>query len=118
MNQEWFEMGDIRRRKLNSTVWIPLCASRKLICEGQYGYLGYKEEYFSVISVAIPIADKDAAHKLKWDEIGMSYQYSGYYQDGVYCSRKSNHQDSQGYNRPAKRRVGETCPTVCRLCHN
>ncbi len=84
MNQEWFEMGDIRCRKLNSTVWIPLCASRKLICEGQYGYLGYKEEYFSVSSVAIPIADKDAAHKLKWDDIGMSYQYSGYYQDGVY----------------------------------
>ncbi len=84
MNQEWFEMEDIRRRKLKSTVWIPLSASRKLICEGQYGFLGYKEEYFAVRSVAIPLTDKEAAHKLEWDDIGMISQHSGYYQDGVY----------------------------------
>jgi hypothetical protein len=34
MDQTWFEMPEVRKRKLNSAVWIPLRASQELEAVG------------------------------------------------------------------------------------
>ncbi|MCX5844729.1 MAG: hypothetical protein NT022_13475 [Deltaproteobacteria bacterium] len=82
--QDWFEMADIRRRKLNSSVWIPLRAIQDLEKKGQYGYLGYRKEFFGLGTVAVPIDQKDAVSKLGWEDIGISHNHSGYFEDGRY----------------------------------
>ncbi|MBU0507935.1 hypothetical protein KKH27_03735, partial [bacterium] len=84
MNQDWFEMGDIRRRKLKSSVWIPLRAVQNIQKNGYYGYLGYKKEFFGTGTVAVPLDQKDAASKLVWMDIGISHNHSGFYDNGKY----------------------------------
>jgi hypothetical protein len=48
MNQEWFEMQEVRRRKFDSAVWIPLRAAQTLHVEGERGKVGFTEEFFGV----------------------------------------------------------------------
>lgn len=64
-------MKDIRRRHLPTVVWIPLRTSEHIESNGEYGYVEYKEEFLGVGSVAIPIARRDEALKLKWSDIGL-----------------------------------------------
>ena len=84
MNQEWFEMKDIRKRNYSKSVWIPLRAVFTLIGKGKYGYEGYKNEFFGSGSIAVPIKSIKAAKKLGWMDIGISHQHSGHVEDGVY----------------------------------
>lgn len=86
LNQDWFEMADIRRRKLNSSVWIPLRAIHELEKRGQYGYLGYRKEFFGIGTVAVPIDQKDALSKLGWEDIGISHNHSGFCDNGKYVA--------------------------------
>ena len=84
VNQDWFEMADIRHRKLNSSVWIPLRAAQELEKCGRYGYEGYREEFFGIGTVAVPIDKKDAASKLGWEDIGISHTHSGFCDNDKY----------------------------------
>ncbi len=81
MNQQWFEMSDIRHKKLNKSVWIPLRASQKQSI-GRNGYLGYKEEFFGCAGVAIPSESKSAVDKI--DLHSINHSNAGYFQDGKY----------------------------------
>lgn len=47
MDTMWFEMQDVRRRKLDAAVWIPLRVSEHILREGRNGYSGYKEEFLA-----------------------------------------------------------------------
>ena len=78
MNQEWFEMPDIRRKIFNISVWIPLRAIIHNERNGKYGYEGYKEDFFGSGSIAVPTKDLGLAKKLGWMDIGISHQHSGY----------------------------------------
>jgi hypothetical protein len=71
MDQNWFEMGEIRRRRPEQAVWIPLRSSEEIEQEGKYGYIGYKRDFFGACSVAIPINMRDAANELRWNNIGL-----------------------------------------------
>ena len=71
MNQEWFEMAEIRRRRFSKAVWIPLRAKQKIESIGRYGYLGYREETFDCSSLAVPVEDKTLAEKIGLDKIGL-----------------------------------------------
>jgi len=68
-------MTDIRRRKLEGAVWIPLRAS-DLSEEGRLGYAGFKSEFYGVGTVAIPTKSREAASKLEWDDVGISHSHS------------------------------------------
>jgi len=72
MDQSWFEMADIRRRKFASTAWIPLRASNPICKEGKWGHLGSKEEFFGSGTLAVPVDLKDKALTLGWMDIGIS----------------------------------------------
>jgi hypothetical protein len=66
VKKEWFEMRDVRRRTLQSAVWIPLRAIQYIENVGNYGTLGFKEEFFGAGCVAVPLAAKGQAGKLGW----------------------------------------------------
>ena len=77
MEREWFEMAEIRRRRFDAAVWVPLRAS--LATEaGRWGHLGYKSEFFGVGSLAVPLKKRDAAARLGWMDLGLSHDHCGY----------------------------------------
>lgn len=81
MAQQWFEMSDIRHKKLNKSVWIPLRALQKQTV-GKNGYMGYKEDFFMCSSLAIPSESKNVVGKIDLHSINNSN--AGYFQDGKY----------------------------------
>jgi hypothetical protein len=85
MEQKWFEMTEIRKRRFDSAVWIPLRASQK-IETGKWGYLGYRSEFFGAGSLAVPLRKRDAAARLGWTELGLSHDHSGYAARGRYVA--------------------------------
>lgn len=84
ITQTWFEMPEIRKRFFNRNVWIPLKETRVLSKEGEIGYVGFKEEYFGVGSIAVPVSQRSEAEKLGWDEIGIREPSTGYLEEGEY----------------------------------
>ena len=86
MDQSWFEMRDIRRRKLANAVWIPLRAVHRLQEIGRQGHAGYRQEFYGVGTLAVPKKLRRNAEKLGWDEIGIRHQHSGHLEDSEYFS--------------------------------
>jgi hypothetical protein len=83
--QTWFEMRDIRKHHLDSSVWIPVRAVHKLRRESSYGRTGYVEEFFGAGSVMVPLDQRAAAEKLDWARgVGISHSHEPYVQDGKY----------------------------------
>ena len=81
MEQLWFEFRDIRSKKFNKSVWIPLRAIQKQIT-GKNGFLGYEEDFFMCSSLAIPSESKSSVDKL--DLYSINNSNIGFYQDGKY----------------------------------
>jgi len=84
MDQEWFEMPGLRRRRLDSAVWIPLRASQVIEKKGKYGQVGYKEEFFGAGTLAVPLENRDDAEELGWTGLGISYDPAPYANDDKY----------------------------------
>jgi hypothetical protein len=82
MDQKWFEFRDIRKRRFNDSVWIPLRESRSQL-EGKYGFVGYREDLNLSASVAIPLDHLPQAEHLGWSDIGFGRSH------GVYAFEKS-----------------------------
>ncbi|NSZ66424.1 hypothetical protein G6L16_026000 (plasmid) [Agrobacterium tumefaciens] len=74
MDKTWFEMKDVRKRRLSEAVWVPLRASNPIQRQGSYGHIGYKEEFFGLGSLAIPTDNLDDAKQLGWSDIGVSHE--------------------------------------------
>lgn len=83
MDQDWFEMLDIRRRKLEGQVWIPLRAW-DLIEEGSLGNAGFKSEFYGVGTLAIPTSSRKDASRLGWENVGMKSTHSAYVEGDSY----------------------------------
>jgi hypothetical protein len=77
MEREWFEMAEIRKRRFDSAVWVPLRASLRTEA-GRRGHLGYKSEFFGVGSLAVPLGKRNAAERLGWADLGLSHDHCGY----------------------------------------
>lgn len=71
MNQSWFEMQDLRKRKLDNSVWVPLRAEKSIRNDVGYGKIGYQEEFIGHGCLMIPIDKKDVTEKLNWIDIGI-----------------------------------------------
>jgi hypothetical protein len=115
MKADWFEMKEIRKRRLADAVWIPLRVEEPLIAEGKYGYPGYRYEFFGLGSLAVPVAKREAARKLGWNEIGISQDHGVWVTKELYkpadVFRYDEHEDLgielamiQGFNGIERRR--------------
>lgn len=69
----WFEMRDIRKRRLSNAVWIPLRADETSVV-GESGHLGFEEDFFGLGSVAFPAKHRQRAESLDWSDIGLSHE--------------------------------------------
>lgn len=86
IDQSWFEMQTIRQRKLTSAVWIPLRASSTLEQDGQFGFLGFKEEFFGAVTLAVPLAAKEIVTELTWNDIRIAHQHGPSIDEGSYLA--------------------------------
>jgi hypothetical protein len=71
----WFEMPDVRRRRFDSAVWIPLRAIQTIETRGRYGFEGHCEHFFGAATLALPLDQRAAAEKLGWDEVGIGHDH-------------------------------------------
>lgn len=87
-------MRDVRKRSLTTVVWIPLAASQVLTRQGESGALGYQEEYFGCVSIAVPVARKAEAEELEWTSLSgrdhTPHNYHGHY------NPVDSHEDNDG----------------------
>jgi hypothetical protein len=83
MEPKWFEMTEIRKRRFDSTVWIPLRASQKDET-GKWGHLGHTSEFFGAASLAVPRRKRDAAANLAWDGLNLMHDHCGSAYSGRY----------------------------------
>ena len=84
MEQVWFEMPEIRRRKLANAVWIPMRCVDNIQETGRIGHVGYRSEFYGVGSVAVPLVQRAAAQELEWSDIAIAHSHAGVIQDGRY----------------------------------
>jgi hypothetical protein len=73
MNQSWFEMKDLRKHKLDNSVWIPLRAEKSTRNDVSFGRIGYQEEFSGHGSLMIPVDKLSVTENLNWDDIGISH---------------------------------------------
>ena len=89
-------MPEIRRRKLEGAVWIPLRASDRREA-GEFGHAGYKCEFYGVGTLAVALASKaEASEKLGWDEVGLRLDHFGFVERGRYVPSDVRHGDYDG----------------------
>jgi len=91
VDQAWFEMRELRRRRLDAAVWIPLRASCRET-DGKFGLAGYRSEFFGLGSVAIPFDLREQAQSLGWDDIGLAQDHGPWFQDGRYIPSDEFHE--------------------------
>jgi hypothetical protein len=91
MNQQlWFEMQDLRKRKLDKSVWVPLRAEKSIRNDIENGKVGYTEEFIGHGSLMIPILKKSITTDLTWSDVGIShahcfnYLHKKYSQSDIY----------------------------------
>jgi hypothetical protein len=84
-DSQWFEMLDIRRRRLANAVWIPLRQSEALSNHGEQGKVGECEEFLGVGSVAFHVEHRNIGESLGWSDIGIGHEAMPYaFKDGRY----------------------------------
>jgi hypothetical protein len=81
----WFEMQELRRRKLDAAASIPLRASQRLLKVGDYGDEGHLQEIFAVRTLATPLEHRDAIGKLRWIDVGSSPGHKPCVDASGYC---------------------------------
>lgn len=84
MNQEWFELTEIRKRNFSKSVWIPLRASQEIVSEGESGREGFKEEFFGAGSIMFSLDKRAKVETLGWTDIGISHDHKSSFDDGRY----------------------------------
>ncbi len=83
VNQEWFEMAELRRKRLNNSVWIPLRSSVSR-SEGQFGYTDYIKEGTLNYCIAIPNEARKMAEENGIRDTMLQDAHSGYIDEDVY----------------------------------
>lgn len=94
--KSWFEMNDLRKKKFNNAVWIPLYACQELECVGRIGYNGYKSEFFGCGTLAVSLAEREAADSLGWHDIGIAHNSAPWIDDEGYYIPSDTYKDLRG----------------------
>jgi hypothetical protein len=90
MEQNWFEMTEIRKRRYDNAVWIPLRVSEENKT-GKRGHLGFKSEFFGAASLAVPLKRRVAAANMGWRDLNLMHDHCGYANQGRYVAADEYH---------------------------
>jgi hypothetical protein len=100
--QEWFEMREIRRRRLANGVWIPLRLAQTtqppFPCGPEEEVTSAEEVYFAG-SVAFPEVNRAEAEELGWMDIGIIHSAGP-------CAFKSSYKPCEVYQRNDEEDLG------------
>ncbi len=89
MNQSWFEMQDLKKHKLNNSVWVPLYAEKLIKNNIGYGKIGYQEEFLRHSSLMIPVEKRSVIENLDINNIefdnpkGLNFVFGEYSQSDI-----------------------------------
>lgn len=83
-SQKWFEMADVRKKRLEDLVWIPILSIHKLEESGESGSEGYREEFFGLGALLVPLSRRKEAEELEWMDVGISHTHKGWLQGDHY----------------------------------
>jgi len=85
--QQWFEMKDVRQRRLTNAVWIPLRQSETMNKQGDFKTVESREEVICVGSVAIAKDFRAVGDTWGWMDIGRIHDPGPYaFNDGRYMA--------------------------------
>ena len=93
-HQSWFEMQDLKKRKLDKSVWVPLRSEKSIKNNVDYGKIGFQEEFIGHGSLMLPINKKNEAEKLNWSDIGISHSQGLNYVFGKYSQAEIYESDN------------------------
>lgn len=97
MTESWFEMKDLKKRKLDKSVWIPLRSEKSIRNKVEYGKIGYTEEFIGHGTLMLPVSKKSMTKDLDWMNVGISHAHSFNYLHGEYSqSEMFENSDFQG----------------------
>ncbi|NOZ46373.1 MAG: hypothetical protein GXO79_06285 [Chlorobi bacterium] len=97
MNQLWFEMKDLKKRKLDKSVWIPLRSEKSIRNKVEFGEVGYIDEFIGHGTLMLPVSKKPMTKDLDWMDVGISHSHSFNYLHGEYLqSEMFENSDFQG----------------------
>ena len=86
---DWFELKDLRRRRLSESVWVPLRQMRTT-STGQHGRVGFSEEFTGIKSLLVPLSSRSEGDTLGWAGPGLPYQHGPTIWDNEYCPTEVN----------------------------
>ncbi len=84
-DRTWFEMAEVRRKRVATSVWIPLRQAETVVIAGEKGKGDYQEEVICAGSIAFPPNNRELAERLGWSDLGPSSRPMPYaFDDGRY----------------------------------
>lgn len=86
INQAWFEMQDLRKRVLDSSVWIPLRSEKTIRNTIEFGHLGYYEDFIGAGSLMVSRKDKAYCKNLNWMDIGIRHFHNSSFEEEEYLT--------------------------------
>ncbi|PTT76085.1 MULTISPECIES: hypothetical protein [unclassified Chryseobacterium] len=86
INKDWFEMQDLRKRKLNTSSWVPLRTEKQVRNSTQSGYADFFEEFTGAGSLMVPMNQEKLKEKLQWMDIGIINNQRSLLRDEIYIS--------------------------------
>lgn len=99
LDQSWFEILDLRQRKLDLSVWIPLRSEKSIENSEKRNFGGYEEEFLGAGSLMLPRSRKVDSKKLNWMDIGISRFHDSSVRDGIYYTADTyKSEDVEGVN--------------------
>lgn len=90
MDYSWFEMQDLRKRKLDNSVWVSLRSQKSVQNDIAYGKNGYKEDFTGHGTLMISVDQRESAEQLSWSDVGighsvgLNFVYENYSQSDLY----------------------------------
>lgn len=91
---QWFDMTDVRRRKLAAGIWIPLRQAENLASGSEKWKIGHFEDSSCAGSLAVFLDKRELGEKLGWSEIGLIHSPGPY----AFSSGSYKPADSYWYN--------------------
>lgn len=93
-DQAWFEMKDVRRRRLDGSAWIPLRERQHPVRVGEYGHSGFQDEVVLRASIAVPLVQRALAQHLDWHALGITDHRA--YAEGDMYTPADVHRETRG----------------------
>lgn len=85
VDKAWFEMADVRRKRMSNSVWIPLRQAETSVVEGAEGKSGNREEVACAGTIAFLPVNRELGERLGWSDLGVSNRPVPYaFEDGRY----------------------------------